>query len=410
MSAKTAPIGPFAGINNRLPDHQLAVVERGRKAGDYLRNAVNVDLSAAGTLQRRKGATLALAGADCHSLWGDAGGAFYVDGDAIKTFPNGAVVRAGLTPGRAVSWCRLPDGRAAWSNGVEIGFIDQGVSAAPPVAPNPAPSVAATSGGALNAGAYQVAITALDAAGRESGATWPVQIAVPEGGRIQVSGLPGTMVNIYLSPLNGDVLYYAMTTSASSYVFPLLPALGRQLDTLGLEPLPPGHLVRYCKGRLLTVDETQICYSEPFAHWLYNPLRNRIPIADLTMVEPVDGGLYLASRDKTWWLPGADVDQPERLVEILPYGAVAGTSARMENSTDVVWFSTRGLIVGNAQGQVKNMQEETVAVGSAQVGATLCREQDGVRQVVASVSPTSTTRAAASSFMTMELRRKENML
>ena len=97
-------------------------------------------------------------------------------------------------------------------------------------------------------------------------------------------------------------------------------------------------------------------------------------------------------------------------MEILPYGAVAGTSARMENSTDVVWFSTRGLIVGNAQGQVKNMQEETVAVGSAQVGATLCREQDGVRQVVASVSPTSTTRAAASSFMTMELRRKENML
>ena len=35
MSAATAPIGPFVGINNRLPDHQLGVVERGRKAGAY---------------------------------------------------------------------------------------------------------------------------------------------------------------------------------------------------------------------------------------------------------------------------------------------------------------------------------------------------------------------------------------
>ena len=84
MSAATAPIGPFVGINNRLPDHQLGVVERGRKAGDYLRNAVNVDLTAAGTLQRRKGSTLVAPGADCHSLWSDGEKAFYVDGTDLK--------------------------------------------------------------------------------------------------------------------------------------------------------------------------------------------------------------------------------------------------------------------------------------------------------------------------------------
>ena len=63
-----APIGPFAGINNRLPDHKLGIVSRGQKSGDYLRNAVNVHLTSAGTLQRRKGTTLVLAGADRHSL------------------------------------------------------------------------------------------------------------------------------------------------------------------------------------------------------------------------------------------------------------------------------------------------------------------------------------------------------
>jgi len=414
MSADTTPLGPFAGMNNRLPDHQLGLVERGRKAGDYLRNAVNVDLTATGTLQRRKGTTLALAGADCHSLWADEQGAYFVDGGDLKTFPAGEVVRSGLTPGRAVSYCRLPDGRCAWSNGVELGFINGGVSSPPLSPPNPAPVVTASNGGALHAGVYQVAITAADAEGRESGATWPVQVTVPDGGRIEISGLPGdpaAATNIYLSPLNGDVLYHATTTIASSYSFPLVPqTLGRQLDTVGLVPMPPGRIVRYYHGRLLTADSAQLCYSEPFAHWLYHPMRNRILIAGLTLVEPVEGGLYLATQDKTWWLPGADVDQPERLVEILPYGAAAHSAARVENGTGVVWLSTRGLVIGDTQGQLRNAQEDVAAVGAAQTGATLYREQNGLRQIVATLSGPDTTSAAASTYFEAELVRKENML
>lgn len=107
MNYDTTPLGPFAGINNRLPDHRLGIVSRGQKAGDYLRNAVNVDLTSAGTLQRRKGTTLALAGADCHSLWADEHGAYFVDGSNLKTFPAGEVVRSGLTPGRRASFCAL---------------------------------------------------------------------------------------------------------------------------------------------------------------------------------------------------------------------------------------------------------------------------------------------------------------
>ena len=410
MSANTVPIGPFVGINNRLPDHQLGVVDRGRKAGDYLRNAVNVDLTDAGTLQRRKGSTRVHPGSDCHSLWSEGGQAFFVDGGAIKALPSGTTVRSGLAYGRPVSWCLLPDDRVAWSNGAELGFIERGVSAAQPVTPNPAPMVTTTAGGSLRAGSYQIAVTAMDSKGRESGATWPTQVQAPENGRIEVSGLPGTPVNIYVSPLNGDTLYHAITTSASSFVFPLIPALGRQLDTIGLVPLPPGRIVRYYHGRLLTADANQLCYSEPYAHRLYNPLRNRIPIEGLTLVEPVDGGLYLATADRTWWLSGADVDQPERLVEILPYGAVFGSSTRSDNSTSVMWFSARGLVVGGAQGQVKNLQEDALAVRPVQKGAALLREEDGMRHVISSVFGAEDTRAAARSFMVAEIVRKESML
>lgn len=411
MIKPAAPIGPFAGMNNRLPDHALDIVERGRKVGDYLRNAVNVDLTDAGTLQRRKGSTRVLSGSDCHSLWSEGGQAFFVDGGAIKALPSGDTVRSGLAYGRPVSWCRLPDDRVAWSNGAELGFIERGVSSAPLVTPNPAPVAVASVGGSLRAGSYQVAITAVDAGGRESGATWPTQVQVPESGRIEVLNLPGTLVNIYVSPLNGDTLYHAITTSASSFSLSLIPGtLGRQLDTIGLVALPPGRIVRYYHGRLLTADANQLCYSEPYAHWLYNPLRNRIPIEGLTLVEPVDGGLYLATADKTWWLSGADVDQPERLVEILPYGAVFGSSTRSDNSTSVMWFSARGLVVGGAQGQVKNLQEDALAVRPGQKGAALLREEDGMRHVISSVFGAEDTRAAARSFMVAEIVRKESML
>lgn len=411
MAKPVTTLGPFAGVNNRLPDHQLAIVERGRKAGDYLRNAVNVDLTDAGTLLRRKGSTLAHPGASCHSLWSDGDVAFFVDGNTIKALPEGNTVQEGLTYGKPVSWCRLPNGLVAWSNGAELGFIDQGVSTAPPVIPNPAPTVRAGTGGSLHGGVYQVAITGLDGAGRESGATWPAQVQVPEAGTIEISDLPGTRVNLYVSPLNGDTLFYVMTTSASSFTFSVTPiAFGRQLDLVGLLPIPPGSVVRYYHGRLLTATPQQLYYSEPFAYWLYNPLRNRIPLAGLTLVEPVEGGLYLATEDKTWWLPGADIDQPERLVEILPYGAVRGAVTRSNNNAQVLWFSKRGLVVGDAQGQVKNLQEDALAIRPGRTGAMLLREEDGMRQAVASVFGAEDTRAGVRSFMEAEIVRKESML
>ena len=139
-------------MNNRLPDHQLGLVERGQKAGDYLRNTVNVDLTAAGTLRRRKGSTLAQAGTDCHSLWSDGETAFYVDGDTLYQYPRTALL-SGLVPGRRVSWCKTPTGDVIWSNGTVLERLRAGASSPLGLAvPNPAPTVTAAIGGGLNAG------------------------------------------------------------------------------------------------------------------------------------------------------------------------------------------------------------------------------------------------------------------
>mgnify|MGYP001767131063 CR=1 FL=1 len=410
MSAATAPIGPFVGINNRLPDHQLGIVERGRKAGNYLRNAVNVDLTAAGTLQRRKGSALAQAGTDCHSLWSDGGTAFYVDGGTLYQYPRTAL-RSGLVPGRRVSYCETPAGDVIWSNGTVMERIRAGASAPLGLAvPNPAPTVTASMGGGLHAGVYQVAITATNADGEESGATWPVQVSVADSGRIEITGLPGGMTNIYASPVNGDALYLAATTTASSYIIPIMGMLGQSLQTLGLQPMPAGEIVREHGGRLLVSSNSTIYYSEPFGYGLHNPLRGRIHFGDrITLLAPVQDGCYVGTETATFWLPGGDIEKTE-IVELLPYGAVPGTDVEIEDRAGLAWMSARGLVVADAAGQAKNVQEGDVSIGSARVGATLYRDQDGMRQFIAALSGVIETSAPAANYLSADAARKESML
>ena len=51
---KSTPLGPFLGVNNRLPDFALHV----DKQGDFLRSAMNLDVDNAGRLRVRRGVTL----------------------------------------------------------------------------------------------------------------------------------------------------------------------------------------------------------------------------------------------------------------------------------------------------------------------------------------------------------------
>jgi len=405
MSQPT-PIGPFLGIDNRVPDNTLARVERGRKVGDYLRNAVNVDLTNSGTLQRRAGTTLEQAGSDCHSLWAEGEHAFYVDGTTLYAHPHEAVA-TWLTPSLPVSYAALGTD-VVWSNGAVIQRIRNGASGPLGVpVPNPAPAVTVSAGGSLDAGLYMVAFVATSPDGEESGATWPVQLDVPANGAISVASLPANTA-VYVSPLNGDALFFA-GTFGGSVTFSVTPAQGQQLRSIGMRPMPAGQIVRFHNGRLLVASGSTLFYSEPFAPALHNPARGYIPlISRITIMEPVANGVIVVA-DKTYFLAGDDIEQAQ-LVEKLPYGAVEGTAARTEKDLSVWWFSERGMVMSSEEGEVKNIQEEHVAVAGARVGAGMFREQNGVQQLVTSLFGSEASVAAASSFMDAEIVRKESML
>ena len=174
--------------------------------------------------------------------------------------------------------------------------------------------------------------------------------------------------------------------------------------------MPPGKIVRSHNARLLTADRHGLYYSEAYAfHW-HNPMRGYIPLPGITLVEPVEAGIYIATADRTYWLSGSDIAGESALSELLPYGAAEYSSTRINNSLDVAWYSTRGIVIGSRDGQAKNLQESDVATEKARSAATLYREQDGLRQIVSALRGAETTTAAASTYFEAELVRKETML
>lgn len=403
---KTMSINSFAlGMNNRAPDHKLRTDK-----GYFLRDAADVDITREGGLKRRRGVTLQLAGQSARSLWADDSAAFYVDGTTLYRLSD-ALERAavtGVAPGRQVSFCDAPEGGTYWSDGVRleriVGSASVGLN---PATPNPVPAVAGLAGGLLPEGTYTVLFTAIDAVGRESAPTPGIQVAVPPGGRVQVTvtSAPSTPVAVYISAPNGDTPYYAFTVPAVGTTDYASLEAGRACPTYGLLPLPPGDIVRHFNGRLMVAAGSYLFLSEPFAPGLYRAESGFIPFPSaITVLEAVQGqrpGVYVAA-DQTYWLAG-DITKAD-LVNVLPYGGVAGSSLPRPDKTAVHWMSPRGLVEASTGGEVKNLQEEVVAITPATGGATLIREANGARHALTSMyGPTTNRAAVASSYMDAEI-------
>jgi hypothetical protein len=412
MATKTKQLGPFLGENNRLPDFRLS-----GESGAFVRSAINVDLPDASTFKRRQGVERKVSGTDCHSLWASGTDAYFVDHDTLYHLSPALVktaVSTQVVPGQQVSFADV-NGVIYCSTGAEL-FQLSGASAAVRagiVPPNASPTLTAAAGGSLPAGIYQATISFVAPSGDESGALRPVSVAVPENGSLTISGIQvsaGYSTAVYLSPPNGDVLFrIAKTTDAALPSITIQPqSNASRARTILLSRMPPGQLVRYADGRLVVASGNILYYSELFAPTLHNPAKSYIPFAEnITMVLPCEGGIYV-SADKTYWIAG-DLASAA-ITTVLPYKAVFGTDSEVPNSNNVWWMSERGMVVGSPGGQVENVQEKFVAVDAATAGASLYREQDGMRQMLSSLFGTQTNAMAASSYMEFEVIRKETAL
>lgn len=399
-------------MNTLLPAEKLRT-----KGGAFIRSAVNADVTDAGTIKRRQGTELVLPGAECHSFWTHGEFAFMADGDTLYRMtegPTGLIqtVIATVTPGLQLSYAHDGKGVRA-SNGIDTLRIRPDNTAAPWAVPTPRyqPFPTASVGGSLPAGVMQFCVSYMDAAGEEGATSAPVAVEVPANGVVVVNGIPheaGYTTLLYATQPNDTEFFKIGEPPGTSFVVAVKPEEGVQPAGLLLAPMPAGHLVRYSKGRMLVANGDMLYYSEPYMLGLYDPTKNYVQFPEtITMIEPCQTGFYV-SADQTYWVAG-DVAAAE-LNPVLPYRAVMGTSGPVPNTNSVWWMSERGTILGTPDGQVENLQEKNVAVDPAIIGASLFREQDGMKQMVSSLFSPQSTVVAARSFMDAEIIRKETQL
>lgn len=126
----------FLGINNRLPDSALHIRTR-QIQGDYLKDAVNVDIDNAGRLLRRRTLSLVQAMAGAHSLHMTSDTAGVLVRDSVLyaiTLPTYTETLLKILASNAAMSYVEYNGDLYYSNGTDSGRITTGVapSARPP--------------------------------------------------------------------------------------------------------------------------------------------------------------------------------------------------------------------------------------------------------------------------------------
>lgn len=399
---KPVELQAFGGIDNLNP---VDALRRGA-----VREAVNVDLNAAGQPQLRGGYREAVPGTYGHSIFGASFGLVGVLDNALVVSSGTAAttqtVRAGMAP-RELSYAEL-NGDVYWMNGVEFGRIrGHDYADTPGWLDNPGtPLASVTANGGLAPGDYQVALTFVDADGRESGSDLANYLTVPAGAGIRLDAIAyhpaAVKVRLWVSDPNGDVLRHVRDLPAGlTYLTIGGGARGKVLETQFRVPLPPGQIIRSHNARLWVAAGNTLHFGEAFRYGLCHPDNAFRFFAPIDLMEPVGqaetSGIFVAcggggddAGGRTFWLTFAD-DKTSRRVVCYPHGAVPGSSGSapgklfgLDTTGDVAfWVSWNGVFcVGLPTGQVLPLTEGQLAIPVGTRGAPLVREAKGLRQIL----------------------------
>jgi hypothetical protein len=378
----TQPVGPFLGVNNRLPDFSLNVKDK----GSFLREADNVEITNSGNVVRRKAPVLLQSMTGAHSLYGN----FFVRASVLYTAtfsPYAETLVKVLTANDPVSYAVL-NGDTYYSNGTDSGRISSAGTWYPWALPTPSSPNVATTTGTLFKGWYQVAVGyANNVTGEEGGVSASTNYHLTATGGLLIT-LPNattgaTHINVYVSTVNGSIpmLQTTVATGTASVTIST-HTLGRESNQRYEDPLPAGTRIFEHNGRLCSVKGKDLFYSLPYRHGYYLPVENRIPFPEnISVAVPNQAGVYVAA-DKTYFFSGQDIGDVQVVRDVLPYGAVAGTEFKVPNKTIVGWFGEKGVVLADPQGEVQAVMSDNLDVVPPVSGFSTVLETRGYRRVV----------------------------
>lgn len=358
------PLIPVSGMNNVSEDAALQ-----RETGLFVREAVNIDISAAGRVSTRRGVEQ-VSPVPYRNLWQSP-----LHGDTFGTLGD-RWVKVDLLTWTHEELAQVGVGDVAHeilNNAVSVAtpagiFVFDGSSAKRLTLDTPAAPWVTTGSGSLEPGTYGVAVAWLR--GTTESATSPISsVEVPAFGAMDVTlplCLDGTVTGarLYLTRQNGGELAragdYALGASIN---IPLLPELGRPPAFRHLSPMPTGKYLKHWRGRILTAKANVLRWSESLAYHIHNERHGFVQMPQrVTFILPVDGGIWVGQVDHVAFLEGASPDSLS-LVRKKSLAPVPGSAIEIDAETlgaelsqggaaSALWLAANGYVVGTASGQV----------------------------------------------------------
>lgn len=292
----------FSGINNVVQPHRL-------DGGDLLQ-ASDVNIGLTGEITRRAG--FAAVSDVCHKniFDGHAGIMYATSGsELVAVHPGGAryVIHPALGSQR-VWYCNLPDGRTTFSNGLLHGITNGAAGLEHSVRPPDSLGAPDTAFGSLFAGTYRYHLTMRRLAdGVESPAISSQPITISQGG-VRLDGLverAGHELQVYLSGKDGEGAYLIGATSGTTFEWGgQNSALVQPCRTVGAREFPVGTITAFWRGRTLVADGSTLWASRPSNPHLSDWRDFKPFTAPITLIQPVDDGIYVGTEEDLIWLGG----------------------------------------------------------------------------------------------------------
>jgi hypothetical protein len=395
-------IGPFTKGMNTLAD-ETALPE------DQCRSAKNIDFDKDGNYSQRPGFARLLAAVNVHSLYSSANSAYVLGCQKNNigyynlsdfTFYSKAVMPEAFR----TSWTVHDDVFYASNPAFNCKFAPITYEVLPLAVSLPVPpTIGPQSYGGLRQGAYSVAISVTDASGEESPLGTEVQVDVPEGGGIAITGveiIPGSYIRIYATQQHGEELYRMIEAPMIAPSFSIgaseMDNYGAQPETRFLEALPFGHFIDSHHSRLFVAFDNFIGFSNAFRPHLWDPRHNFIPLeSTVMMMVSVADGIFISDQHEVKFLRGDDPEQFEvKHVDADPaiFGsaiAVPGAHFGGEMSQHdkiVVWLSKTGHQAGLPDGSVVRLNPGQLNLPNYSVASSAFAIQDGVKRILVPVN------------------------
>lgn len=198
----------------------------------------------------------------------------------------------------------------------------------------------------------------------------------------------GQMAPVRYAQVN-EAVYYTDGVRIGSYHPTIGPtpawsdAIAQTVGDQALVPMPAGTSIAYHNARLLVAVGNALIYSEPFTPSLRDAARGfELFPALITCIAAVEAGVFVVA-DKTYFIQGGFPAQSVRAV--LQYGGPT-QQAGYRPDGGCHWMGARGVVSCSKDGEVANLQDKHIAMDVSGAAATLMRESDGTRAIVAALT------------------------